>query len=245
MTRIIRGVAVVVAACSAATDMTAQENVRPSGVLRGTVHESPTRAHGRRLLVCVSVPIGVQSYRQRCADVDSVGAYHLDSLPPVTMQFSVICEPLRWGGDGRLASDSMQITTGESSHRDWHVSTAKCDPRPVRSIGGEFRGHYSSGYEASEFVPCPEDAWFIPGDSLHTYPFDNRRAWATWTKRARGPIRWPAGAPRDAFGYSRYYVHWRGTVVGPGHYGHMGISAFEFFVDSVLEVRVPAARDCS
>lgn len=211
--------------------------------LSGVVRESPARAAGRRISVCVAVPAAPQNYQWKCADVDSVGAYRLDSLPSVRMQFSVNCEAVRWFS-ALLASDSILIPGGESMRRDWQVSTAGCDSRPLRRITGEFRGHYVGGFEASEFRPCPKDAWFVPDDSLDLYPFDNRRAWATWSDRAGQSVRWPRGAPEDPDGNPRYYVRWRGTVVGPGHYGHMGISAFEFFVDSVLEVRVPAALDC-
>lgn len=99
------------------------------------------------------------------------------------------------------------------------------------------------GFEESAFQPCPADAWFLASDSLGADPYD-RRAWVTWSPDARRGFEWPEAA-RGPLGDLRYYVEWRGTVVGPGNYGHMGISAFEFRVDSVLVVRAAQSSDCS
>jgi hypothetical protein len=113
----------------------------------------------------------------------------------------------------------------------------------VRRVAGIFQGHYTPGFESSDFVPCSADGWFIPGDSLEAYKYDARRAWVTWPQSVGDGVKWP-DAPRDSYGNPRYYVRWRGTVVGPGHYGHMGVSPFEFVVDAVLELRPPTAKDC-
>ena len=207
--------------------------------LHGVVRETPARASGRRLSVCVFI-----SSQPKCAAVDSAGAYRFDSLPLVKVQVAVICETVRMFG-GWLVTDSIQISSAERTRRDWAVSMAGCDLRPVRRMSGDFSGHYVGGFEASEFRPCEGDGWFTSSDSLELYPFDNRRAWVTWSERASKGVRWPQGAPpRDSDGNPRYFVRWRGTVVGPGRYGHMGISAFEFLVDSLLEIRVPSATDC-
>lgn len=227
------------AAALVATNATAQ-TVATRQSLSGVVYGSPARPYGRRLSVCLLT----QRFAQKCANVDSMGAYRLDSLPAMKREFAVICETVRMFG-GWIATDSVEIRSGQSVRRDWQVSMAGCDMRPVRRITREFRGHYVGGFEASDFRPCEKDAWFTPDDSLEKYPFDNRRAWATWSERAGKSVRWPDGAPpRASDANPRYYLHVRGTVVGPGHYGHMSISAFELFVDSVVEIRVPSASDC-
>lgn len=57
-------------------------------------------------------------------------------------------------------------------------------------------------------------------------------------------IDWPARAPRNAWGSPRYFVVWRGTLKGPGSYGHFGVSEFEMLVDSIVLVKVPGTSDC-
>lgn len=49
---------------------------------------------------------------------------------------------------------------------------------------------------------------------------------------------------RDSYGNPRFYVRWQGTVEGPGEYGHLGISPFEIWVDSLIEIRAPSKADC-
>jgi hypothetical protein len=215
-----------------------------SGVVSGIVRQSGL-APGRRLNVCALYWTGPSAQRMTCGEVDDTGSYEVDSLPFARFQVSVNCETLSGFGGGFLAIDTVSLENSATVRRDWSVSATSCDPRPLRRITSVFRGHYSMGLEESTFVPCPSDAWFLPGDSLHVFPYDARRAWATWSDRARASLQWPKEAPTNTVGSLRFYVRWRGTVVGPGHYGHMGVSPFEFLVDSVVEVRVPRALDCS
>jgi hypothetical protein len=72
-----------------------------------------------------------------------------------------------------------------------------------------------------------------------------RNAWLDLTEAAqssRPPP--PQNPPRDEFGSARLFVHVRGTVAGPGSYGHLGVSIFGLTVDSILRVALPAPDDC-
>jgi len=220
----------------------AQNTPRRLAAIGGVVRDSASGRAVQKASVCTLIPAGPSLLSQRCGVVDSTGRYRLDSLPLRSLRISVQCETLRGLGKA-LASDSVVFTDTVLVRRDWLVSRTGCDPRPVRRVTGVFRGHYTSGFEASEFIPCAADGWFIPGDSLDTYPFNARRAWVTWPAAVGESVKWPDAA-RDRYGNSRYYVKWRGTVVGPGRYGHMGVSTFEFQVDTVLELRIPGRRDC-
>jgi hypothetical protein len=213
-----------------------------SSAMSGTLRDSGTGQAPLKARVCAFIPTGPSAFQARCAAIDTLGNYNLDSLPPRAMRVSVSCETIRGMGKA-LAYDSVVFTDSVLLRRDWVVSPAGCDARPLRRVTGTFRGHYTPGFESSEFVPCAADAWFVPGDSLGTYPYDGRRAWATWPKGVGQGIKWP-DAPRDSYGNPRYYVRWRGTIVGPGRYGHMGVSPFEFVVDTVFELRPPRKRDC-
>jgi len=92
------------------------------------------------------------------------------------IEISIQCSTIRGSGSRRLASDTIVFVQPTIVRRDWVVETAGRDLRPVRHVTGVFRGHYRPGFESSEFVPCPAHAWFIPGDSLDSYPIDMRRA---------------------------------------------------------------------
>jgi hypothetical protein len=225
-----------------ATTASAQSPATRTAAFEGVVRDESTGRPMQKTWVCAM--IHHSSYGEyRCAPVDSTGAYRLDSLPATGLRVDVGCETLRTLMQERLATDSVDLLSTERRRRDWTVSSVRCDPRPIRRVTGIFRGHYTPGFESSEFVPCAADAWFIPGDSLGSTTYDDRRAWAEWKPGLMKRVNWPR-LPRDEYGNSRYYVRWRATVVGPGRYGHMGVSAFEIRVDSVLDLRAPTNRDC-
>ena len=220
----------------------AQAPVAETAVVEGVVRDmagSPMQ----KSLVCADIPRGPSWLTSRCSRTDSAGTYRVDSIAPGRRRVSVFCETVRGLGSKHVASDSIDVDGGATVRRDWAVSRVGCDPRTIRHVRGIFRGHYTPGFESSEFVPCAADGWFAPGDSLDWYPFNNRRAWVEWAPGFNQRLKWPT-APRDKHGYSPLYVRWRGTIVGPGRYGHMGVSAFEMSVDSVMELRAPAKRDC-
>jgi hypothetical protein len=218
---------------------------RPTGpaALEGTVMHSVAGQAISRAVVCVSLPVERTHY-PRCGAIDqSSGRYRVDSLPEGRWRVGVNCATMNIFAHS-MASDSIAFKDSAAVRRDWMVTTDGCDPRPLRRIPGTFRGYWTPGFESSEFIPCAADAWFLPGDSLRTRNYDERRAWAV-LRRGSVPegFVWPKGR-RDRYGNPRYYVEWRGEVVGPGHYGHMGVSAFEINVDSVLTVRAPRRGDC-
>jgi hypothetical protein len=237
-------VTVIVAALTCVVASVAAQPPGPrSASLEGVVHDSATGLAPQKTWVCANIRHSRTSGEYRCASVDSGGAYRLDSLPTGGMRIDVGCESMRILELKLLTFDSIAFSPSTRSRRDWTVSRVGCDPRPIRRVTGIFRGHHTPGFESSEFVPCAADAWFIPGDSLGNRTYDDRRAWAEWKPGVMERLTWPRLA-RDEYGNSRYYVRWRATVIGPGRYGHMGISPFEIRVDSVLELRAPGATDC-
>lgn len=91
-------------------------------------------------------------------------------------------------------------------------------------------GHYSRGFEFSEIVPCDsrEGYWFSGNDEFY------RRYDAVVGE----PID-PRGPPATV------YARVTGIRSGPGNYGHMAAWKYKFRVVKVLEVRAPAASDCT
>jgi hypothetical protein len=215
---------------------------RPSGGLTGVIRDSVSMKPLEKLWACAQVQ-GVPSYSPRCVQVDSAGRYRLDSLPPLHTPVRVMCTWIGRQMGILIGLDTIPVPVSGYATHDMTVPTTGCDPRPVRRVKGIFRGHYTPGFESSEFIPCPSDSWIIPGDSIQpSSPFAS--AWATWPdKRFSASPPWPK-APRGRSGNATYFVRWRGTVVGPGNYGHMGMSGFEFMIDSLLEIRAPGRRDC-
>jgi len=202
------------------------------GTVRG---ENGTPISGR-VFVCVGIRGAYGG--ERCSNVDSLGNYAIDSTVPFKLGVSVMCEVVRGPFRKRLFSDTTDAGPPVAVHRDFTVDPSGCDPRPLRTMRGEFRGHWVPGFESSDFTPCPNDGWHLPGDSV-----DASGAWATVPPSAERGVRIP-DVPIDSQGYPHFYVRWRGTITGPGHYGHMNASAFDLTVDRVLELRAPSARDC-
>jgi hypothetical protein len=152
-----------------------------TAAIYGLVRDSASGGPIQKSWVCVDIPSKPAVTETHCAHVDSVGAYRLDSLPAVSVGVSLACEAIRGRGK-RLGQDRVVLADSSAVRRDWTVASTGCDRRPVRRVTGIFRGHYTPGFESSDFVPCAADGWFIPGDSLDLYSFNARHAWAAWPR---------------------------------------------------------------
>lgn len=218
------------------------------GVFEGRIVAAESQRPVQSAFVCARVPANEprQRYYWPCVDVDTTGRFRIGGLPPgsvpVRVNCHIIASPVI---PKRLRRDTVMITSSAPVRREWTVSAKGCDPRERRTVRDTFRGHYTVGFEQSTFVPCPADAWFLPGDSLQAYRSDRRDAWVEFPdwQRMIGRLR-SVEAGEDRWG-DRYYVRLRGEVVGPGRYGHLGVSVFELRVDSLMEVRTPVPDDCS
>jgi hypothetical protein len=112
--------------------------------------------------------------------------------------------------------------------RVW-VDGAKCDRRPLLAEYSIWIGHFTEGFEESRLVLCSDSTrgvWVRYSDD--------------WSRKPQP--KWPE--PNDKY-YPRYFVGFRGRMIGPYHYGHMGVADFELTVDSVLFVRPPRQSDCA
>lgn len=236
-------VLLVVLASSPAATLAAQKGDTIGGAtLSGVVHDSATGLPPIRTWVCARELRSEAGGAAPCVEVDSAGTYRIADLPAGRFDVAALCA-IANGGRKRIASAGVSIAGSESARHDWMVSTAGCDKRPLRQISGVYRGHYYAGFEASAFVPCPGEGWFLPSDTVGVSILGSHSAWVVGVGRARGSAKWPNVEGEEAAN-SSYYVQWKGTVVGPGHYGHLGGSPFLFRVDSILEVRAVSENDC-
>jgi hypothetical protein len=140
----------------------------------------------------------------------------------------------------------LTLSPGEERQLDFSLPRGICDRPATSSVMGIYRGHYRAGYETTLFLPCPAPG--VPG-RLIGHQRDSSgvigtHAWVSY--RAGVRVRWEdlPEVPRDR-GLAVYYVQWRGTLSGPGSYGHMGVAEYAFQVDSILEMRAPGAGDCA
>jgi len=214
------------------------------GVLVGTLRDSATGRPLVRGAACVGV--GEQPLaRTRCAHSDTAGAFRLDSIPPGRHTVQILCRGMGIFAE-TLASVPVEITGTAPVRRDIAVATTPCDPRVQREVTGVFSGYFTTGFEESRFVPCAADRWFVPGDSVGTRFAPRGEAWVAWRSPevSRRIGVWPS-PERTPGGSARFFVRWRGTAVGPGHFGHLGGAPFVIQVDSVLEARTPSPGDCS
>ena len=193
--------------------------------IRGTVRDSLTGQPIVRTRVCSEVELPTPYGRGvLCASPDSLGGYVLDSLPAGRRVVTATCAGRKLLGGRLLRQDTVALGETDAVRLDVPADTTGCDMRPFVERHGEFSGYYRSGFEESRFSPCGAPA----------------SAWVEFGPRASAQrIRWPK--PNDRY-YPTYFVRWVGTLRGPWQYGHLGVSPYEFVVDSVLAVRRPGRR---
>lgn len=116
-------------------------------------------------------------------------------------------------GCGESGSDTASVpsdTTGGTA-------TSKTPDSTAPDGSAEYSGHYSVGFEVSEFVPCSSDeSWWLVGtpELMSQVQSDE-----------------PGRAPTTPV-----FVRVRGELSGPGSYGHLGTYDRQLTVTEVLEV---------
>jgi len=191
-------------------------------------------------------PVSASGSVVRCASIDTSGNYVFERLLVGPNRITVDCDGKELTRGKHIASITMTLDSAERRRVDFPTISAGCDPRPLRRVRGIFSGHYSSGFEHSEFIPCPDDVPFLPSDTAGKRPY-RRRIWVHIPRGGR-LVGWPAAPPEakpvHAEDHAEYFVRFAGVLTGPWAYGHLGGSAFELTVDSVIEVRAPEPNIC-
>jgi hypothetical protein len=162
------------------------------------------------------------------AMADSDGVIQLDSI--VAWPVQVACAGQRIFDNHKVA-DLDEATVSAAAPTDTirlRVDGTKCDRRPLVAEYSVWVGHYVSGFEESRLQLC--------NDSTRGVWVEYSKEWLTQPQPE-----WPEANNRY---YPRYFVGFRGRMIGPYHYGHMGVADYELLVDSVLFVRSPRETDC-
>lgn len=169
---------------------------------------------------------------------DSAGRFSFASVQPGTYRLGVHCPVQRrmfgrviWSGELAVRGDTTLLLS---------IDQGECAEPPVTVTTGTFRGFYDTGFELSSFRPCTP----LPDLSGTGYGLSDPDAWVEFSEAARAGLNLSARDGREVPGGVRFHVVWVGTLRGPGGYGHLGASAYEFVVEDVIEIRRPSPEDC-
>jgi hypothetical protein len=152
----------------------------------------------------------------------------LDSIPAgVPQHFQLVCDAGKAQGK---QLDTLTAVLAPGEVRRWQVRALSqgCDQRPFVVQRAIFAGHWRYGFEESRFRPC---------DSLLP------EAWLTFSPSARkdSSLEWPTGL--DQY-YPEVFVRVEGELVGPWHYGHLGVSDYQLTVSRMLNVAKASKKRC-
>ncbi|MFL5608757.1 MAG: hypothetical protein ACJ8AD_20040 [Gemmatimonadaceae bacterium] len=176
------------------------------------------------------------------ARTDSLGRYLYSDALLGTHEVRFTCPTKRTRSVRIGATQRIEVSPQTDSVIDFYVHLRNCEELPLRTWSGEFRGHYTYGFETSMFAPCVPFESFV-GTALEG--IDRGFAWVNFSEAAgaQAGSMWPRDM-KPAQEYGPFYVRWRATVEGPATYGHMGVSNYAMKVTEVFEVRHAAPSDC-
>ena len=199
--------------------------------LTGTVRDSTGTP-----VIGITVRVGIGPETR----TDSLGQYSFPKLYTGKMRVAVLCPSPSFFHAQRLAAFDLNLAQGARVRQDAVVDRPQCRKPTVDTLRGEFHGHWSVGFEESEFVPCPGT---FDSTGAGFQPILGQ-IWADWAPNAAA--NWPEPSPPpDTSGYGhRYYVEVRGYLHGPGDFGHLSGSAYQLEIESLLRVRTPDVADC-
>ena len=134
-------------------------------------------------------------------------------------------------GVGReIFSDLIVISPQSATQVEVIVPVGFCDEPEYSERPVVVSGHYMRGFETSNFAPCDPDRLDL---SKNTF-FDPPPIWVAFSNGAGSEIEFDV----------LYLIEARGTLKGPGRFGHMGVSAYELLIDDVLTYERMDELDC-
>jgi len=126
----------------------------------------------------------------------------------------------------------------ELSAAEIEIDPSLCiEPEETRQYG-IFSGRWTWGFEMSEWALCEA----LPDLSATAYGIGESWAWGSFSDGLVGPDMPDVEVSED--GYYTYFMKVRGTLIGPGGYGHMAVAPYLLYADSILELRPAKTGDC-
>jgi hypothetical protein len=217
-----RFLTLALSALASSTPGLCQQPLTRSAAITGTV---TAWAGGTPILRARVCAFGVATRSIQCESADTAGRYLLTQIYPGIQLLQFDCETGRTTFDTRTL-DTVRVTVGDGDTLvyDARVPLSGCDQRPYEVVSGEFTGHWASGFELDDFVPCTDST---------------KHAWVERRGLKPGELWYlRGGEPYD--GGRRWFVRWRGVWVGPRNV----IKPYHMVVDSVIEMRMPGPADC-
>lgn len=207
----------------------------------GTIRDASTRAPVPGVIVRRDGPHGFG------ARSDSAGAYRLGELPVGAVHVRLYCPTRTFGLGQPVPGQTLQVRAGRTG-LDLLVPLGLCTEPPPDSLRAEFRGHYRGGFELSSFVPCGVGG--VP-DPAFARRIEGQTIWVRINQKAMEAHRErkPADTTRAPRVFRQgeepaFYVRWTGVLVGPGMYGHFGVSPYLLRVESIAKFEESSPPDC-
>ncbi len=118
-------------------------------------------------------------------------------------------------------------------------------------VGGTFRGFYEWGSEDSGFTLCDDGAPGVAGLDHERWTLNQGISLVDVFMPMRASVRslpdWTLLTRASDNSVNRTqvaYVEWRGTIFGPGHFGHLRVASYAIDVERVSDARPPRITDC-
>lgn len=219
------------------------------GRIVGTVLDS---ASGRPI---VRARVGASRSRAGAQYTDSSGRFSIQWVRPGVVDFQLLC-PRRILRGRMLLEKPLRVFANDSVIVRLLVDESVCEEPPYRAVRGQVRGSFSSGFEISALRMCADSALGIPGgpttDPLKEDPWSDLRAWvkfspealANWN-RDRSVFAGDSTRSQASSENGSLFVRFEGVLRGPGRFGHLGGSPYEFTVEKTLYRGVGDASACS
>jgi hypothetical protein len=169
---------------------------------------------------------------------DSTGHFSLSGFAPGPQKITIYCPVRRqWLGKPAktinfVARPAMRDTA------DIRVSVNDCTDVPVDTVRIRTQGVWSIGFEDGFFTPChPFNQIQLGGYRDYGQAFLGFAKGVTLPKGV-----WPDVAPNSQ-GYTKIFIDAEGDLIGPGSYGHLGVSTFLLRITRVITARPLTVRE--
>ncbi len=152
--------------------------------------------------------------------------------------FSIQCRaPKPFAAGNVLTKQDYSVTDGRID-MVINVDLGRCGTLPTKQRA-RFAGMYIPEFESSLFFPCDG----LPAPAQKRFS-GSHAAWADVPKEVASALVWAQTRESVIGEDDGFYIEWTGTLIGPGSYGHMGMSLFEFKAEAVHDTSDKRPASC-
>ena len=173
--------------------------------------------------ISVSAP-KIYGRHPTCTD----GKVEFNDVPAGTWSITAVC-PSETAVGREIFNMAVWVTPGQTKTIEISVPKGFCDEPEYAERPKTIAGHFMHGFEVNSMTPCNPGALDLTKNS--------------WGEPRIGAVL-PAASSAEIEPDVMYYIEARGTLKGPGRFGHFGMSAYEFEIDEILSHEVVAETVC-